>query len=95
MPQFLLIHKVQDYPDSQDEWIDLWRSIRNRACGEVEWLHSFYEPGSGKLYCEWQAPSLEAILTCLSDEVLELAPVETTSEVVLFDLKWLDENESM
>jgi hypothetical protein len=95
MPQFLLIHKVQDYPDSQDEWIDMWRSIRKRAKGEVEWLHSFYEPSSGKLYCEWKAPSLEAILECMSEEVIKIAPIEITSEVVLFDLKWLDENESM
>ena len=93
MPQFLIVHHIENYPDSQDEWISLWRMLRQRACGEVEWLQSFYEPSTAKLYCEWQAPDLETIMTCFPEETLALAPIISTSEIVLFDVAWLDDND--
>ncbi len=91
MPQYLLVHDVIEYPETQDEWIGLWKEIRDKACGEAEWLHSFYEPGSGRLFCQWKAPDLDAIMACLSQEVLEKAPIRESSEIVLFDVAWLDE----
>jgi hypothetical protein len=94
MPQFLIVHDVKVYPETQDDWIGLWRKLRERAHGEAEWLHSFFEPSTGKLYCEWEAPDVDSILSCLSEEVLDLAPVSSTSEVVLFDVTWLDNQES-
>jgi hypothetical protein len=90
MPQYLVIHDVIQYPESQDEWITIWKELRAQACGDLAWLHSFFEPSTGKLYCEWEAPSPEEILDCLSKEVLDLAPVASISEVVLFDVKWLN-----
>lgn len=93
MPQYLLIHDVKIYPESQDEWINLWKKIRERACGDSKWLHSFFEPESGRMYCEWEAPDVDSILACLSEEVLENAPIISTSEVVLFDVSWLDNAE--
>jgi hypothetical protein len=91
MPQYLIIHDVLDYPESQDDWIEMWRSLRERACAPVEWLHSFYEPSTRKMYCEWNAPDIEAIMACLSEDLLSIAPVISSSEVVLFDVAWLDE----
>lgn len=32
MANYLIIHKVERYPETQDEWIDTWRAIRKRAC---------------------------------------------------------------
>ena len=93
MPQFLLVHKVIEYPKTQDEWIGIWRNLKDRACGEVEWLHSFYEPTSGKMYCEWQAPDLDGIMDCFSEEMLAQVPVVATSEIVLFDLAWLEDED--
>jgi hypothetical protein len=91
MPQYLLVHRIETYPDSQDEWIDMWRLLQKRATGEVAWLHSFYEPSSNKLYCQWQAPDLESIKACFTEDTLIKAPIVYSSEVVLFDLSWLDE----
>lgn len=93
MPQYLIVHKIESFPDSQEEWIGIWRDLRQRACGDALWLHSFYEPSTEKLYCEWQAPDLEAITSCLEEEMLEIAPIISASEVVLFDVAWLDEND--
>lgn len=92
MPQFLLTHKVLEYPKTQNEWIELWKELKNRASGDAEWLHSFYEPTSGKMFCEWQAPDLEDIMACFPDELLAQAPVVNSSEIVLFDLAWLEED---
>ena len=92
MPQYLLVHNVLIYPETQDEWIGLWQEIRSRACGDVEWLHSFYEPSTRKLYCQWQAPDVDSIKACLSKKVLENAPIMSSSEIVLFDVTWLDED---
>ena len=93
MTHYLLIHDVKVYPESQDEWIEMWRDLRSRACGEVEWLHSFYEPESRRMYCQWSAPDLDAIMACIEGKVLETAPVIATSEIVLFDVAWLDEKD--
>jgi len=91
MPQYLLVHDVLEYPESQDDWIEMWRSLREKACGQAEWLHSFYEPSTRKMYCEWDAPDIESIMACLSEELLAIVPVLSSSEVVLFDAAWLDE----
>jgi hypothetical protein len=93
LPQYLLVHDVIEYPETQDEWIGLWRAIRSKACGEVSWLHSFYEPESRRLFCQWQAPDLESIKSCLAEDVLRNAPIISSSEIVLFDVAWLDEGE--
>ncbi|TFH32817.1 MAG: hypothetical protein E4G99_12295 [Anaerolineales bacterium] len=93
MAHYLIVHNVESYPSSQDEWIDTMRRLRLRACGEVTWLHSFFEPGTGKLYCQWQAPDLDSVIACLTEETLALAPIASTSEVVLVDAAWLDEVE--
>lgn len=93
MPQYLLIHDVLEYPETQDEWIELWREIRGKACGEVKWLHSFYEPDSRRLYCQWQAPDVESILACFPPETMAEAPIVSSSEIVLFDISWLDGSE--
>ena len=75
MPQYLLVHDVLVYPETQDDWIEMWCDIRARACGEVEWLHSFYEPSTRRMYCQWTAPDVDAIMTCLTEDVLKTAPV--------------------
>jgi hypothetical protein len=93
MPQYLLVHDILEYPESQDDWIQMWRNLRERACGEIVWLHSFYEPSTRKMYCEWEAPDISSIMACLTEEVLKTAPVVSSSEVVLFDVSWLDEGE--
>jgi hypothetical protein len=78
------------YPESQDEWIDQWREVRKKAHGDVEWLHSFLDPAEGKLYCQWKAENIEAIMKCLPPGIQEQAPIESSNEIILFDTLWLD-----
>jgi hypothetical protein len=79
------------YPESQNEWIRTWSELRKRSCAEAKWLHSFYEPSSGKMYCQWDALDYDTIVACLGSEILEIAPIEYSSEIVMFDPAWLDE----
>ena len=60
MPKFLTIRTV---PPLTDEQIASG-SKRSMAVGEeigVRWVKSYYSAKDGKLYCEWEAPSVEAI----------------------------------
>jgi hypothetical protein len=90
MPYYLLVHKVEVFPESQDDWIAQWREIRKKAHGDIEWVHSFFDPTEGKLYCQWKAENMESIVKCLPPDMQEQAPVEYSSEIILFDTLWLD-----
>ncbi len=90
MPHYLLVHKIATYPESQDDWIDQWREIRKKAHGDVEWVHSFFDPAEGKLYCQWKAENMESIVKCFPPGSEKQAPVEYSSEIILFDTLWLD-----
>ncbi|HEX9666049.1 MAG TPA: DUF4242 domain-containing protein [Thermodesulfobacteriota bacterium] len=60
MPKFLTVRTV---PPLTDEQI-FASSKRSMAVGEeigVKWIKSHYSAADGKLYCEWEAPSVEAI----------------------------------
>lgn len=60
MPKFLTVRKV---PPLTDEQI-FSSSKRSMTVGEeigVKWIKSYYSAKDGKLYCEWEAPSVEAI----------------------------------
>lgn len=60
MPKFLTIRTV---PPLNDEQVASG-SKRSMAVGEeigVRWVKSYYSAKDGKLYCEWEAPSVEAI----------------------------------
>lgn len=89
---YLLVHQVQKYPSSQDEWIETWRGIKARGSDEARWIHSFLDTQAGKLYCEWEASDLDAIMKCFPPEALEMAPLEYNAEIVYFDTAWLEGN---
>jgi len=91
MPHYLLVHQVESFPATQDEWITLWRGIRRRCGEDALWLHSFMDTQTNKLYCEWKATDLEAVLACFDEDALEMAPLEYQAEIVFFDTEWLDE----
>ena len=60
MPKFLTIRTV---PPLNDEQVASG-SKRSMAVGEeigVRWIKSYYSAKDGKLYCEWEAPSVESI----------------------------------
>lgn len=94
MPHYLLVHGVAQYPGSQQDWVEGWAALResSRSVEGVRWLQSFYDPEAEALYCQWEAPDVDSIMRCFSEDQLEMAPVESVSEIVLFDPKWLDES---
>jgi hypothetical protein len=60
MPKFLTVRTV---PPLTEEQISS-SSKRSMTVGEqigVRWIKSYYSAKDGKLYCEWEAPSVEAI----------------------------------
>ena len=60
MPRFLTTRTV---PPLTEEQISS-SSKRSMTVGEeigVRWIKSYYSAADGKLYCEWEAPSVEAI----------------------------------
>ena len=91
MPHYLLVHQVERFPESQDEWIELWRAVRKRCSEKAEWLHSFMDTRTNKLYCEWKADDLQAVMECFGPESLDMAPIEYTTEIAYFETEWLDE----
>ena len=60
MPKFLTVRTVP--PLTQEQIAE--SAKRAIALGEgigVRWKKSYYSAVDGKLYCEWEAPSIEAI----------------------------------
>ncbi|HEX9666050.1 MAG TPA: nickel-binding protein [Thermodesulfobacteriota bacterium] len=60
MPRFLTVRTVP--PLTEEQMIT--SSKRSMAIGEeigVKWIKSYHSAKDGKLYCEWEAPSVEAI----------------------------------
>ena len=60
MPKFLTTRTVPPLTDEQM----IASSRRSVAVGTeigVKWIKSYYSAADGKLYCEWEAPSIEAI----------------------------------
>jgi hypothetical protein len=93
MPHFLIVHHVTSYPGSQEDWVDIWRELREESqrVEGVTWLQSFFDPERDELFCEWEADELETIKRCFTEDQLEMAPIKSVREIVLFDPRWLDE----
>jgi len=90
MGKFLLTHYVKRIYASQEDLVEDWRSLRRRCTDDTCWLRSLYAAGAERLYCEWEAPSADAIRACFLPEELEMAPIERVEEVVFIDPAWLD-----
>ena len=91
MTRYLVLHRVQTLYATQDDLLKDWRALRRRALAEPRWRTSLYAAASGRLYCEWEASSPEAIQACFLPAELEMAPIERIEEVVAIDPAWLDE----
>ena len=75
MPKFLTTRTVPPLTDEQM----IASSRRSVAVGTeigVKWIKSYYSAADGKLYCEWEAPSIEAIY---EHSRLMNSPVESVS----------------
>ena len=90
MARFLVAHEVVSMYEDQDDWVRDWSGLRRRSKGEARWLASWYAAESNRLYCEWEAPSPEAIAACFTAVERQMAPIVSIEEVVHMDPVWLD-----
>ena len=60
MPRFLVTRTV---PPLTKEEIDAAARLSMSVCDEmgIRWIKSYYSAKDGKFYCEYEAPSVEAI----------------------------------
>lgn len=75
MPKFLTVRTIPPLTEAQMTA----SSKRSMAIGEeigVKWIKSYYSATDGKTYCEWEAPSIEAIY---EHAKLMNSPVESVS----------------
>lgn len=62
MPRYLVFRTVGDVSDEDIEAASL-RSIEALdQTPAVRWIRSYYSAAEGKIYCEYEAPSVEAVL---------------------------------
>ncbi|MGD2058327.1 MAG: DUF4242 domain-containing protein [Anaerolineales bacterium] len=92
MHHFLVIHTVKQYPETQDEWLELWEGIIKNLCGDVRWLSSYYDPADERLYCLWEAETEAQIHSCFTEEGVTMAPIEEIREVAFFDIQEMSTN---
>ena len=90
MTRFLVAHEIASMYETQEDWVRDWAGLRRRSQGEARWLASWYAAESNRLYCEWEAPSREAIAACFTPVENRMAPIVSFEEVVHMDPVWLD-----
>jgi hypothetical protein len=62
MPKYIIFRTVGDISEEELEAANL-RSIETlEGMPGVRWIRSYYSAGEGKIYCEYEAPSVEAII---------------------------------
>jgi hypothetical protein len=57
---------------------------------ETKWLNSWMALQKAKMFCEWEAPDTDTLLTAM-EPVTESTPVEAIYEVAPVDPAWYEE----
>jgi len=92
MARFLVIHHPQ-YPkaDSLDPFIYAARNLMASLGPDLRWLNSWWAANRELLFCEWEAPSEEALRATLQ-EACTLWPIDVVYEVFWNDPHWYLDN---
>jgi hypothetical protein len=62
MPNYIVFRTVGQLSEEEIEAVSL-RSIETlEHMPDVRWIRSYYSAEEGKIYCEYEAPSMEAIV---------------------------------
>jgi uncharacterized protein DUF4242 len=86
MPKYLLVRTVGELSEEEIRSRSL-RSIEAlESMPEVRWIRSYYSAEEGKLYCEYEAPSAEAVFehARMADLPLDYATVVQNLEPSMF-----------
>jgi hypothetical protein len=86
MARFIAIHNSPPTA-SQDQLLEGAKKVMASLEQGAEWLNSWWVPETEQLFCEWEAPSADAIQTSL-EPVKNLFPIEALYEVQWIDPAW-------
>ena len=86
MARFIVVHSGPE-EGYQDEMIGFARQVAASLPPGTEWRNSWAAGEASKLFCEWEAPSKEAIEATL-EAAGALFPIETIHEVEWIDPEW-------
>ena len=59
MPKYIVFRTVGDVSEEEIEAASLTSIETLEGTPEVRWIRSYYSAGEGKIYCEYEAPSVE------------------------------------
>ena len=82
MPKYLLVRTVGELSDKEIEAGSLKSIEAVDQLPGVRWIRSYFSTEEGKLYCEYEAPSVELLF-----EYAEMAGLPIDSYTVVRDLE--------
>jgi hypothetical protein len=86
MARFIAIHSTP--PEiTQEELFEGGKKVMASLAPGTQWLNSWAVPATVQLFCEWEAPDVDAIRASL-EPVEDLFPIETVYEVEWVDPQW-------
>ena len=62
MPKYIVFRTVGEISEEKIEAASLMSTETLEETPGVRWIRSYYSAGEGKIYCEYEAPSVEVII---------------------------------
>jgi len=86
MARFIAIHSTPPQA-TQEELIEGATKVAASLAPGAQWLNSWAVPATDQLFCEWEAPDVDAIRASL-EPIKDLFPIVTVYEVEWIDPQW-------
>lgn len=82
MGKFVVVHPVGGNLD-MDVATPVAQAVKASCSADAYWIRSTYLPEEGKLYCQWDAKSVDAIRDALAaaDKIVPQLPIEGIYEI--------------
>jgi hypothetical protein len=89
MPRYMVVHSTAGITDQEVAVAGARKLVRSLP-PETKWLNSWMALQKAKMFCEWEAPDTDTLLTAM-EPVTESTPVEAIYEVAPVDPAWYEE----
>jgi len=89
MPRYMVVHSTAGITD-QEEAVAGARKLVRSLPPETKWINSWMALQKAKMFCEWEAPDTDTLLTAM-EPVTASTPVEAIYEVAPVDPAWYEE----
>ncbi len=89
MSHYIVVHSTVGITDQEEAVAGARRLVRSLPAG-TKWLNSWLALQRAKMFCEWEAPDTDTLLSAL-EPVMESTPVEAIYEVAHVDPSWYKE----